>query len=508
MIDTSLASREQLIELLSMTDKWTSPTDNKFHLYTPNPVMEFFHKSFAQTRCIFGGNRSGKSFATMIEAAMMFMGVAPSTIAADVPIRRLAGNLRIRICTIDYPNNFVKVIWELIKILIPSDKIADIVKEQGRIKAITNSKGGFIEFMQYEQDTRKFQGSSRHVIIYDEEPPISIRDENLMRLVDTDGEEIFGLTPVSEIDRPLIWIYDALYEKASRIVEKDKETSIIIDNMNPLGDKDIHVFFSNIYDNISIKKESADKILSKFPIEERTVREKGHFMMQSGRVYKEYNDAIHLCEEFSWWENPSDYTLYVAIDPHPRTPHAVLFMVARRDGELFIVDELFISALPKEFIAAIKIKCRNVIPELILLDPLAWTRDPSSGRCLAYDFIDAGLNNPMPMQAPKDLVHGILKTKEILTPDHNKKSQIHIFNTLTRFRYEITHYVWDSWKKDTSMTKSPKQTPVDKDDHMMENLYRLILMSPSYKSSLTEKQVLENYKISKSGEGRNASTGY
>lgn len=499
-------SPQELIELLDLTEHWTETSDNKFFLYTPNPIMEIFHSSTAQTRAIFGGNRSGKTYSTILEASMCFIGEAPKSIKSIIPSHRINPKNRIRVCTVDYPNNFMKVVWELIQVLIPSEFIKDVIKEQGRVKAITNHYGGFIEFMQYEQDVKKFQGSSRHLIIYDEEPPISIRDENLMRLVDTNGEEIFGLTPVSEIDKPVIWIYDELFDKAGRVVEKDYETKIIIDNINPQGNPRIEVFFANIFDNIAINKESAESILSRFPKEERLVREKGHFMMMSGRVYKEYSDTIHLIDDFDWWSKPEDVSLYIAIDPHPRTPHAALFLIVRRDGFTAIVDELFLSALPIEFIQAIKIKCRGLTPELIILDQLAWTHDPSSGRCLAYDFIDAGLNNPMPMIAPKDLSHGIIKTKEALSLNQYGKPSIYINRECTRFRYEITHYVWDSWKKDIALTKAAKQKPVDKDDHMMENFYRLILMRPEYHTFNLNEVEFESKNLTSSN--RNYMTGY
>lgn len=488
--DLSNLSRQELIELIELTQRWTDPMDHKFYLYKPNPIMEVFHGSPASTRALFGGNRSGKSYSLSMEFATTFTGQVPASIEHLVPPKRVDASWRQRLITIDYPNSFQKVIWPYMELLIPADKIVDVVKEQGRIKAITNVKGGFIEFMQCEQDVKKHQGSSRHRIGYDEEPPKSIRDENLMRLVDTNGEEIFSLTPVSEIDKPIIWIYDEIYEKASRIVEMDSGalTSVSL----PEGNPDIHVFFANIYDNRAISKQAADRILSLFPTEERSVREKGKFLFEAGRVYKEFSDA-HLIDPFDWWRRPG--TLYLAIDTHPRTNTAVLFLWVDEKGSKFLVDELFIPLNTKpvipgqppfeEFVEYVKAKCMGVRVELEIIEPGAFIPDPSTGSCLAYDLMASGLDDPMPIAAPKDLANGIIRTKAALRERNlDGKPSFRIFRTLTHWRHEITHYVWDYYKKDTALTKGEKQKPLDKDDHFMECMYRLILMNPQYVPSM------------------------
>ena len=506
------ASRKELMEILDITASWAGEKEGKFSLYTPNPIPKVFHASDAKTRAIFGGNRSGKTYASTMDIASQFLGRTPSSIDGLIPEWRLDPTRRIRFNMGDYPNSFSKVIWPLIRDVIPSDEIADVVKESGRVKAITNTRGGFVEFMQYDQDVSKFQGSSRHLCVYDEEPPQSIRDENLMRLVDTDGEEIFCLTPVSGA---LKWLYDQVYLKASRVVELEPDG--MKDRSLPEGDPDIHCFFASIYDNQAIGRKAADRILSKFPDEERIVREKGHFLFLSGLVYKEYSDSVHLVDESDLWYSPEtqdDYTLYVAIDPHPRTPHAALFIVVRRDGMKCVVDELFIEATAEELVEAIRIKCRGRRPEFILIDPLANTPDPATGLTFATRLIDAGMNDPMPISAPKKKDEGILKVKETLKPNAEGVPGIYVQKNCTRFRHEITHWAWDDWRKDTRTIKGEKQKPIDKDDHMMENLYRIILMDPQYISPGAgaggeDEDVGERDFMSNShGLGRNVVTGY
>lgn len=475
----------ELRELISLTDKWSDNiADSRLMIYEPNPVMRYFHFSKAKTKAMFGGNRSGKTFSSIIELGMHFTGVVPKSLQGlQLPF---PPNVRIRHCSADYPNIFEKVIWPTIKTIIPTDYIVDVVKEQGRIKAITNKYGGFIEFMFYEQPLTKFYGASRHIVCYDEEPPESIRDENMMRLIDANGHEYFFFTPVSEIDRPMIWAYDKLLKAASRIVEKigDKISDISV----PDGDPETHAFFASIYDNRSLDHKIIDRILAKYDKNEREVRSLGHFMCQSGLVYKGFNEELHLIDPFTDWIKSDDYTLYVAIDPHPRVPHAALFMVARRDGILFLVDELYSEAdTAADLVQMIKAKCMGKPVECILIDPLAYTRDPSTNSCFAYDLADAGLY-PIPISSSKDKSRGIIKVKELLaTP-----GAFFVNRECKRFYYEITHWVWDAWKKDTDNVKGIKQKPIDKNDHTMECLYRLVLLNPRHVSPYNYEEAVKD----------------
>ena len=469
------ATKEELVELLKLTENWRGDKEHKFYLYQANPVPYYFHKSMAKTRALFGGNRSSKTYSTMIDYASQFKGEVPKTMEGVIPQHRIDMFRRNRLCMNDYPNSFLKVIWPYVQQLIPSDDISDVIKDSGRVKAIVNKQGGFLEFMQYDQDVSKFQGSSRHSIGYDEVPPQSIRDENMMRLVDTDGEETFSLTPTSEANSGASdrWLLDEIADKASTTFEL--ENGQIIQRTNPEGDKDVEVFFADIYDNVAIGKEAADRILSKYSDDERLMRQKGKFMFFAGLVYKEFNDQVHLIPPINnWWEG-NKYTIYVAIDPHPRTPHAVLFMAVDQYNTLFLVDELFIETkTSRELVEAIQAKLMGKIPELIIIDPIANTPDPINGACLAWDIAEQGLY-PVPIAASKDKSRGIIMVRSALS---FKERTLYICRNLVRTRFEITHYVWDAYTKDNSNKHGVKQKPVDKDDHMMENLYRLCLLNP------------------------------
>jgi len=487
---------EALDELIDLTAEFASSDENKFNLYQPTIIARHFHASTAKTRANFGGNRSSKTFSHIIDYACQFTGRAPESLEGIIPKHRLDPHRRLRLCMNDYPNNFMKVIWPYIKMLVPSDAIADVVKDSGRIKAITNRYGGFIEFMQYDQDTEKFQGASLHSVGYDEEPPEDKRKENLMRLADTGGEETFSLTPVSGAVR---WLKRELYDRRSLLIENEYEFDFdehgVLKDVRclglrrtelPDGNPNIHCFFSCIFDNPKISKDEAIRLLAEMPEDEAVMRGKGHFLFLGGLVYPMYNDATHVVPWFDW-HNPREYTPYIFIDPHPRTPHAVSFFVVRKDGRRFQVDEIFESCEADPLAELIAQKLDGSQPEVIVCDPLAWIPDMTSAqRCFAWDLMDAlakhHIDAPV-IKASKDLANGILNTKRELTPKldnyGNKVPGFQVTENCANFRREIVNWSWSDWAHRTE-TKGPKQVPVDKDDHFMENLYRFINFNARY----------------------------
>lgn len=519
------ATEKEIREAIEMTELYASTEDSKFHLYDPAPVARLYHASPAKIRAVFGGNRSSKTYSHITDYSAQFTGVEPASLRGLMPAHRLDPTRRLRLCMGDYPNSFTKVIWPCIKQLVPSNYIMDVVKDSGRIKAITNRYGGYIEFMQYDQDVSKFMGASLHSVGYDEEPPEDIRDENLMRLVDTDGEETFSLTPLSGA---LKYLYRKVFMKRGREVEKlwefilDKHDRLIdvrpgemIDKMIPgeKQDQDIHCFFANIFDNPGITRKAAIRILSKFPKEELIVRGKGHFLFRSGLVYSGFSDTTHLVEPFTdWYEGPTsgDYSLYLAIDPHPRTPHAVTFMVVDKNNTMYVVDEIFEDCTADVLVKKIQEQCHGKVPEDILIDPIATTPDPSTKSRFAWDLVEYGLV-PAPYPGSKNKERGIIMTRKALTPmkngvpDPTGKPSLYFTHNCANSRYEISCYAWDDWRKHDQNTKGEKQEPIKKNDHFMENLRRLVLHRPEWQSL---EELEDTYEHELVGTGRSATTGY
>lgn len=62
--------------------------------------------------------------------------------------------------------------------------------------------------------------------------------------------------------------------------------------------------------------------------------------MQGTLVFPEFNRAIHVVDPN---QIPRELTCYCAIDPHPRTPHAVMWLGVDRFGDFYVYRELWPS---------------------------------------------------------------------------------------------------------------------------------------------------------------------
>lgn len=88
--------------------------------------------------------------------------------------------------------------------LIPQSKIiGEPTKRMGVSGAIDTGRvqhtsGGvsLIGFKSYDQGRKKFQGTAKHVVWCDEEPPSDVYDECLLRLMTTQGLMICTFTPL------------------------------------------------------------------------------------------------------------------------------------------------------------------------------------------------------------------------------------------------------------------------------------------------------------------------
>ena len=88
--------------------------------------------------------------------------------------------------------------------LLPASRIiGDPARRSGTSNAIDtvlvqHQSGGtsYLGFKSYDQGRRKFQGTGKHVIWLDEEPPADVYDECLLRLMTTNGLMLCTFTPL------------------------------------------------------------------------------------------------------------------------------------------------------------------------------------------------------------------------------------------------------------------------------------------------------------------------
>lgn len=342
--------------------------------------------------------------------------------------------------------------------MIPKDRIGHIHKNQAGEIAMIEVKNVFGGTSTIYLDTiRSFmsnpmgQESSQWDWIHVDEPiPKRMWEANARGLIDTNGSAWFTCTPITEQ-----WINEEfLPVKLMKSSFDDGWTR----SDNPI----FWIMTGSSYDNTTVDRSGIDIFASSLDEATRASRIFGLPKASQGLVYPEFDQDTHVYSDLplGWKdfdEPPENYTVRVVIDTHPRTPHAVHFWATAPTGEAFCYNEIFSTCggLISNLCEAIIEQLKGRMPYEILLEPAAFITSPTDGRSFADVFVEYGLDVE---PASKELAAGIKITKQALG-----KTRFLRFNSCcTETLREFYTYVWDK----------EKEKPVDKDDHMMECLYR------------------------------------
>lgn len=326
-------------------------------------------------------------------------------------------------------------------------------------------KVGDCEFdiMTYEQDEGEFESVTLDWCLFDEPPPYRIYAATVARFRKGGFIGIF-MTPLSDA----AWLYDELILKSNDAVK---------------------VVYASVEDNCKVhgirgvlEHKDIEMMISQYTDDEKEARVSGKFMHLRGIIYKEYAPEVHRIPPF---KIDSNYSVYMALDPHPRTPHACMWMAVDSNGTKFVIDELFTTGDPTELSAKIiaieSSKGYNVVRRII--DPMAFVKDQTKDMPVLQEQLAAkGLFFEA---ASKDLSTGILRVQQALKFGREdgkviKTPELYIFDHCQRVDWEFKRYVWSEWSAAMNESRNPRGKPKDKDDHMMECLYRLLLLEPVY----------------------------
>jgi len=312
----------------------------------------------------------------------------------------------------------------------------------------------------------------------DEPVPESMFKAHSRGLMDRNGKFAFTCTPLTEM-----WIYDKFNPpNATGII--NSEEGRFFDNK--------YVITGSIYDNPYRNEAGVKEFEASLTTEEKACRLHGLPLNLAGLVYREFVHDMHvLCDVpkgwSEYWLPPLNYTIRVAWDVHgARIPQACLFAATAPDGTVFIYDELFCEPLIKPNAKLVKEKLQIVTKlktedgtKLVtldrhcvskIIDPKALIVNPVTETADVLEAIEEEGIYFDP--ASKDLTTGISAVKDKLNERHvvTKLPTIFFSPRLKETLREFSRYVYDP----------DKNKPKDKDDHMMENLYRLVLNGLDY----------------------------
>ena len=261
---------------------------------------------------LFGGNRSGKT-----------------TLGAYRCVQKLLSKpgAKVWCATTDFKNS-VRVQQKKIAFFLPEGRCYPKykpIKGFGLDQAVAVRHGqgepdSVCEFKSYESGEGKFQSDSVDMVWDDEEPTYDIYQEELLRLLDRNGDILTTLTSLNGYTDFIKETYGK-WERGLR--------------------PDLMVEFVETEDNLienggGLTRVAYERVMEKIPVEDRVTRTKGIPMVRRGLVFKEWADATpFICRRFPI---PPEYTKYLIIDPHETSPTAVTMLAYSPQNVCYVYD--------------------------------------------------------------------------------------------------------------------------------------------------------------------------
>lgn len=438
--------------------------------YVPSEKQERFHKDTHHDRLYIGGNRSGKSLGSTIEAIWWLTNTHPFRDTPELPVRG-------RVVAVDFLNGVDKIILPLYKQWLPKSYLINGSWEQSYSRerhVLTLNNGSFVEFMSQDQDLDKFAGSSRHFIHFDEECPQSIFRECLARLVDTNGVWWMSQTPVEGME----WIYDEIYLPAKE------------------GSKDIGVTEAEITDNPSLTKEAIDRFLGMLPPEEREVRSKGQYVHLGGSVFPDFSPVTHCIPRGDFVPTP-DHRIIRTMDSGYTNPTVWLWLAISPKGEVIVFREHHAAKKTVAEHAEIVNRMTKEIERDYGCEVWLTTGDPAikqtkeqTGTSIQQEYQRHGIYIAVD-QIPTDRRIGLEKIQQYLKINpRTKKPFLMITDDCPNLIAELPKLKWKKWASAKIAEQHNRQEDIrDKDNHCYDALkYAMTFMADLTPEQLESKK--------------------
>lgn len=440
----------------------------KLTTFKPMPKQLSFMTNTCPCRAIFGGNRSGKTFAGSVEFCMHVTGVYPDWFPKHL---RFSGPIKGRIIVTDYLKGAGEVVIPYLEEWIDPNMIARRTRNnQGITVKYVLKNGSSFDILTHEQDVTFFEGWKGHIAWFDEPPPRDRYVATKRGLVDFSGRHWLTLTPLTQP-----WIYDEIYTKA--------------DN------KDIYVVTVDIRENTNLDEESIKFFEKSLTQEEKEARLHGKFLHLTGLVYKEFDPDIHIVDPFAISPH---WTRYMAVDPHERTPTAIIWVAVDEKENHWIYDELWLADMDVEQIAfAIhaqegKLGGSGVVR---LIDPHA---DKDNALVGGFNFRRELMRHGVFCQrGNSDPLLGKSRIHQALTPRYSSVLKrnvptLRVFSTCRQTIFEFQHYVWDEYRRNKEDFEAKNEVK-KKNDHFMDALRYIYNFGPRYIKREDDQETIVKY---------------
>lgn len=427
--------------------------------YVPSSKQKLFHEDANPDRLYIGGNRSGKSLGSTIEAIWWLTHTHPHRQTPEGPVRG-------RVVAVDFLNGVDKIILPLYKQWLPKTYLINGSWEQSYSRerhVLTLNNGSFVEFMSQDQDLDKFAGSSRHFVHFDEECPQTVFRECLARLVDTDGVWWMSQTPVQGME----WIYDDIYIPAKK------------------GEKNIGIVEAEMADNPTLSREAIDKFLDMLPEEERAIRSKGQYVHLGGSVFPDFTPQTHTIEKGVFTPTP-EHRIIRTMDSGYTNPTVWLWLAVDEENNVTVFKEHYRAKLTVEEHATIVNQMTRDIENqygckvwLTTGDPAIKQTKEQTGTSVQQEYQKYGIYIVVDM-IPTDRRIGLERIRQYLKLNKkSKRPHLMITDDCPYLIAELPKLRWKKWASPKIAEQNNKLEDIrDRDNHCYDALkYAMTFMS-------------------------------
>jgi len=335
----------------------------------------------------------------------------------------------------------------------------------------TTDNGWGFDIMTYDQDAKEFEGATLGWAWFDEPPPEAIFKATVARM--RKGGVIFiSATPL----KGSAWMYDHI------IAQPEKDLALM--GQRCYIEADVEDACKQHGVRGHLEHNHILQMIAEYSEDERQARVHGKFQHLVGLRFKAFSRNIHVIKPFEI--NLKDYCVYEALDTHPRENDMATWLAVDRKGRKYIIDELWLKCQggTEELAQRIKDKAQQYRVVRRLLEPAAFIEDQHTEKCLARTLVEYGLHylkaSKMRTQSDRRIEDALSFQQLGGSEEFIKAPEFYIFDICVRHIFEFEHYSWDDWTGKIAEKKGQKEKTIDKDDHAIENVGRILIQEPVF----------------------------
>lgn len=327
------------------------------------------------------------------------------------------------------------------------------------------------DIMTFEQSVKEFESANLGFILLDEPPPEAIYKACISRLR---KGGVMGIlcTPLTGS----AWLYDEFAAKSVEDLKREYKSVTIASVEDACADHRERGF---------LKHSQILRMIAQYDDEDKQARIFGKFQHLTGLVFKKWTRNVHVIKPFRI--DKKNFTVYEALDTHPRNPDGYLQLAVDRYGTCYVNYEHYKNNTDEELVHNIRLAREDLNVEKSLLEPAAFIEDQhntnETENSLFKRLYKLGLTGFVAGSKRREDATRIIK--DYLNYQETKgrvvvPPKVYVFESCARLIWELEHYQWDDWKGKTGENKNPREKPMDKDDHLIECLGRILLEEPRF----------------------------